>query len=200
MRKANYGFVECIQNVIYIIKSVFFFKKARLIRFPVVIRGKKYIDFGNRLTTGRYCRLEVNGVHSQKCLIFGNNDNIGDYVSIRCAEHIKLGDNVLIGSHVLIIDNSHGSYSGVRQDSPAVPPNSRSLVSSSIEIGDNVWIGDGVVIQKGVNIGKGSIIAANAVIVKDVPSETIVAGVPAEIIRVYDSKDKIWKKVKRELR
>ena len=68
--------------------------------------GKKYIDFGSNLTTGRYCRIEVNGIHSEKKLIFGENVNIGDFVSIRCANHISIGNNVSIfflmkSSHLL---------------------------------------------------------------------------------------------------
>ena len=74
-----------------------------MIRFPIVIRGKQYIDFGTNLTTGRHCRIEVNGKHKGKRLIIGENVNIGDDVSIRCADKIVIGNHVLMGSKVLII-------------------------------------------------------------------------------------------------
>lgn len=189
MRNSNYEISEIIQNVIYVMKSKISFPGSRMIRFPIIIRGKKYIDFGKNLTTGRNCRFEVNGVHSGKCLVFGNNVNVGDNVSIRCANRITIGNNVLMGSRVLIIDNSHGIYSGTNQDSPDVPPNERLLSSAQIEINDNVWIGENSVVQQGVVIGKGSIIAANTVVTKDVPEYVIAGGIPARIIKRWNGND-----------
>ena len=192
MRTSNYGIIEQIKNVYYVIKSRILFRNVRMVRFPVFVRGKKYIDFGSNLTTGRYCRIEVNGIHSEKKLIFGENVNIGDYVSIRCANRISIGNNVLMGSRVLIIDNSHGKYTGENQDNPNTPPNQRELVTKPIKIEDNVWIGEGAVIQQGVTIGKGSIVAANSVVTKDVPPKTIVGGVPAKRIKEFNGDNGTW--------
>lgn len=195
MRTSNYGIIEQIKNVYYVIKSRILFKNVRMVRFPVFVRGKKYIDFGSNLTTGRYCRIEVNGIHSEKKLIFGKNVNIGDYVSIRCTNHISIGNNVLIGSRVLIIDNSHGMYTGSEQDIPETPPNERILSTAPVVIEDNVWIGEGAVIQQGVTIGEGSIIAANSVVTKDVPTKTIVGGVPAKRIKEFSEDNGTWDRV-----
>ncbi|MFH0395577.1 DapH/DapD/GlmU-related protein [Streptococcus sp. A34] len=193
-RSSNYSILEKIENVLFLIITKLSINKARLIRFPFVVRGKKYINFGNNLTVGRYCRFDVLGVHSTKILKFGNNINIGDAVRISCIEGIKIGNNALIGSRVLIIDNSHGSYTGAEQDSPLIKPNERKLTSSPIVIKDNVWIGDGVVVQKGVTIGEGSIIGANSVVTKSIPPHSIAAGVPANIIKIYSDKNQEWEK------
>lgn len=192
MRKSNYGFWEIIKNIVFIIKTKLLVPKARLIRFPITIRGRRYIDFGINLTTGYRCRIEVNGKHEFPVLKFGKNVNIGDNVRISCANEIVIGNNVLIGSKVLIIDNAHGTYYGNNQDAPYIPPNERKLNTKPITIDDNVWIGENVVIQQGVNIGYGSIIGANSVVTKDVPKNCIVGGVPTKIIKVYDSKKEIW--------
>lgn len=192
VRCSNYGIGEIVQNIGYVLKSRLFFRNVRLIRFPITIRGKKYIEFGKKLTTGRYCRIEVNGRHEGKRLIFGENDNIGDFVSIRCADRIKIGNNVLIGSKVLIIDHSHGTYCGEKQDSPNIPPNERLLSVDPITIGDNVWIGEASIIQKGVSIGEGSIIAANSVVTKNIPAGVIVGGSPAMVLKIYDQENKEW--------
>ena len=90
MRTSNYGIWETIQNIFYVIRSRILIPKSRMIRFPIVIRGKQYIDFGTNLTTGRRCRFEVNGKHNGKRLIIGKNVNIGDDVSIRCADKIVI--------------------------------------------------------------------------------------------------------------
>lgn len=192
MRKANYSIYEKIKNVIFLCVGKIIVPKSRLIRFPIIIRGKKYIDFGNRITTGARCRFEVNGYHKTKKLIFGENVNIGYDVRISCCEQIIIGSNVLIGSRVTIIDNSHGNYSNDNQDSPYTPPNEREIFHNPIKIEDNVWIGDNVVIQQGVTIGFGSIIAANTVVTKDVGKNTIVGGIPARIIKKYDSESRKW--------
>ena len=72
-RKSNYSVKEMIQNGIYLIRTKLFYNSCRLIRFPISVRGRKYIDFGKGLTTGRYCRIEVNGKFTDKRLILGKN-------------------------------------------------------------------------------------------------------------------------------
>lgn len=111
-RTSNYGLGEIVKNAMSVIWNKIWFPSVRLIRYPVIIRGKKYIDWGKNLTTGYNCRIEVNGEHQEKVLVFGENVNMGDYVSIRCAEKINIGSGVLMGSKVLVLDNSHGKYKG----------------------------------------------------------------------------------------
>ncbi|HFU3798854.1 TPA: DapH/DapD/GlmU-related protein [Streptococcus suis] len=193
-RKSNYGIFEIITNIIDLLISKCFFSSVRLIRLPFYVRGKKYIDFGKQITLGRYCRFDVLGTHESKILSFGDNVVVGDNVRISCIEKIRIGNNVLIGSRVLIIDNAHGKYDGQDADTPYTPPNLRTLQSEPIEVGDNVWIGEGAVIQKGVRIGSGCVIAANTVVTKDVPKNSIVAGLPGRIIKQFNSNSNEWEK------
>lgn len=195
MSQSNYGLIEIIKNITYVLKTKLIVHNGRIIRFPIVIRGKKYIDFGSKITMGARCRIEVHGDHADKRLVFGKNVNIGYDVRITCLNKIEIGNDVLMGSHVLIIDNCHGKYTGNKQDNPNVPPNKRILVSKPIRIEDNVWIGENSVIQMGVNIGYGSIVAANSVVTKDVPAKCMVAGTPAKVIKIFDDKIGEWRKI-----
>lgn len=195
MRKSNYSISEIIYNAKCVVETCLKYKDARLIRTPIAVRGKQYIDFGSNLTTGRNCQIEVNGDHDRKCLIFGRNVNIGNNVRIQCAEKITIGNNVLMGSRITIIDNSHGRYSGDEQDSPLTAPNERPLKTAPIVIGDNVWIGDGVIIQEGVTIGKGTVIGANSVVTCDLPENIIAGGIPAHVIKKYNKQTHSWEKV-----
>ena len=177
MRKTNYSLNEKIMNIIYLFRGKMINPKNRLIRFPITIRGKKYIDFGKNLTTGSRCRFDVLEEHKEKILIFGNNVNIGYDVRISCVE------------------NSHGKYSGNNQDNPTIPPNNRKIFHTPVKIEDNVWIGENAIIQQGVTIGKGSIIAANSVVTKSVPPNTIFGGQPAKILKVFNEKTNKWDRV-----
>ncbi len=195
VRKSNYSVWEMLKYSQTVLWNRLQFPTARLVRYPIVVRGKKYIDFGRRLTTGYHCRLEVNGRHTGKVLTFGRDVNIGDYASIRCAKGITIGDHVLMGSRVLVTDNAHGKYKGSGQDAPCTAPNQRRLQAARVRIGDDVWIGEGCVVQMGVAIGSGSIIAANSVVVRDVPSRVIAGGVPARVLKKWNERSQTWDSV-----
>lgn len=192
-RKANYGLGEIICNAISLLYTKLFWKKARLIRIPSRIRGKKAIQYGIGLTTGYSCRMEINGdVINEKKLIIGDNCIMGDYVHIVANKFVKIGTNVLIASRVFITDSNHGSYHGDNQSKPEEQPNSRPMNYAPVAIGDNVWIGENVSIMPGVYIGNGSIIGANSVVTKNIPDECIAAGIPAKVIKRYNSEKELW--------
>nr|WP_315189661.1 sugar O-acetyltransferase [uncultured Flavobacterium sp.] len=86
---------------------------------------------------------------------------------------ITIEDDVLIGPKVNFITENH----------PIDPRKRKNLDLKSIVIKKNVWIGANATILPGVTIGENSIVAAGAVVNKDVPSNVIVGGVPAKIIK-----------------
>ena len=57
------------------------------------------------------------------------------------------------------------------------------MFAKSVKIGNKVWLGARVTICPGVTIGDGAIVGAGAVVTKDVPPCTVVAGVPAKVIK-----------------
>ena len=76
------------------------------------------------------------------------------------------------------------------------PINGQPLISKGgIIIEDQCWLGFGCEILSGVHIGKHSIVAARAVVTKDVPAYSIVAGNPARIIKQYNTLTKKWERV-----
>lgn len=93
-------------------------------------------------------------------------------IKIRCHEKIEIGENVAISHDVTIMDSDahEGLWNGYKKTKP-------------IKIGNHVWIGTRVTVLKGVTIGDNAIIAAGSVVTKDIPANTIVAGVPAKIIK-----------------
>ncbi|MGL5570613.1 DapH/DapD/GlmU-related protein [Cetobacterium sp.] len=192
----NYGVSGIIKLALNYVRTKIFFKNARLIRFPFDLRGKKYIEIGSGFTTGVGCRIDAQPLDKKnKSIFIGNNVQINDYVHITGVKSVKIGDNVLIASKVYISDAVHGSYKGNSNDSnPKIPPNLREITYKEVIIEENVWIGENVSILPGVKIGFGSIIGANSVITKDVPKDSIVCGIPGEIIKRYNPNLNRWSK------
>ncbi|WHF53053.1 DapH/DapD/GlmU-related protein [Chryseobacterium gotjawalense] len=192
----KYTILDYFILVKYKIFTLFFLRKARLIRTPIFVRGKFLIDFGSGLTTGRSCRIDAfltnDNLNSQKIIKIGNNVEINDNVHIAATDRIDIGNNVLIASNVYISDHNHGIYKGIIQDSPLSKPNDRDIYSSPVIIEKNVWIGQYVCVLQGVTIGEGSIIGAMSVVNKDIPPYSIAVGSPAKVVKKYDFKNKIW--------
>lgn len=191
-----YGFQGIVKLVLNLLKTKIFFRRARLIRFPIEVRGKKYINFGESLTTGVNCRIEAFPYFKTDTIIeFGSNIQINDFVHIAGIEKVKICDNVLIASKVYISDIQHGSYSNKSEhDAPSSIPKDRVLTSKAVLIEKNVWIGESVSIMPGVFIGKGSIIGANSVVSKSIPEYCIAVGIPAKVIKCYNFKTKRWER------
>lgn len=110
-------------------------------------------------------------------LSIGKKFRCNKFSRIVAHEKIEIGNNVVIGQMVSIVDHDHKYLleNGEMdfQDYETAP----------IKIGNNVWIADKCTILKGVTIGDNVVVAANAVIHKDVPSSCIVGGVPFRVLK-----------------
>jgi len=178
------------------VRTKIIFPNARILRFPIDIRGKKYIRVGAGFTTGVGCRLEAYPrIAGEAVMIFGENIEMNDYVHITAMQSVTIGNNVLIASKVYISDCVHGSYKGDKDDTPpTTPPRQRAYSTAPVIINDNVWIGENVCILPGVNIGYGTIIGANSVVSRSLPANVIAVGAPATPIKVYNVETTKWEK------
>lgn len=113
---------------------------------------------------------------------FGKNITLGEGVFINTGCHfldqggLTIGDNVLFGSNVVITTVNHDFD----------PAKRRTVYPLPVVIGNNVWIGASVTVVPGVTIGDGAIVGAGSVVTKDVPPNTVVAGVPARVLRTLE--------------
>ena len=196
--KNKYSLKDLFLLFIWLVRTKVIDRRARLFRFPIVIRGRKYIDFGTSITTGIGCRFDCfpGAAKSVKKLVFGNNVQLNDYVHIVAMDSVNIGNNVLIASHVFISDNSHGSYKGDDNDTnPNIPPILREYAIAHVSIGDNTWIGEGVIIMPGVTIGKGCVIGAHSIVNKSIPDYSIAVGSPIKVVKKYNFEVNRWQRV-----
>lgn len=196
----TYSWVDIFRIIRDVIFSRLFLNlNIRRIKLPFHIIGKRYIQFSKSFTAGKNLRIEVKKTVSatkDPSLFFGENVKMNDYVHIGCIDDVYIGNNVLIGSNVLIIDHNHGRYGDDDEahDSPLVPPDERKASSRKVVIHNNVWIGEYVSVLPGAEIGEGSIVASMSVINKKIPKNCIVAGAPARIIKKYNETTKRWER------
>lgn len=131
-----------------------------------------------------YCEYGVN-IHVGK----------GCFVNYNCTfldvAPITLGDGVWIGVNVTIATPNHPFLAEERLPADYPDGNHDLEYASPITINEGCWICSGATICGGVTIGKNSIVAAGAVVNRDVPPNSIVAGIPAKVIRQIDEGDRI---------
>jgi acetyltransferase-like isoleucine patch superfamily enzyme len=111
----------------------------------------------------------------------GRNVFINQGCTLNDIGGIDIGDDVMIGPGVSLISSGH-----------PVDPNQRrrQIVAAPIAIQRNVWLGAGAMVLQGVTVGEDSVVAAGAVVTRDVPSGTLVAGVPARVLRSIGAHDR----------
>lgn len=161
----------------------------------VTFRNPDKLQFGNNVKIGKYTYFlplkKFAGVTYHPQIIIGDGCLIGIRNSFACIDKIEIGNNVLFAGYVHVTDHSHG-YENI--DKPII---GQSLVSKGpVIIEDDCWLGFSCEILSGVHIGKHSIVAARAVVTKDVPAYSIVAGNPAKIIKHYNFETNKWERCK----
>jgi acetyltransferase-like isoleucine patch superfamily enzyme len=135
------------------VSSLIRFGRGCVVKPYVVIKTSR-----GRITFGRNCAISC----------FNQIDNTDGEVIV--GDDVRLGPHVLLNGstrrfqdrHQLIVDQGH-EHSGLR-------------------IGSDVLVGGGAQVLAGVTVGDGAVIGAGAVVIRDVPSYSIVAGVPAKVI------------------
>lgn len=103
-------------------------------------------------------------------------------------DHVRIGKYCSIGDGVRFVFGEHRTDKVTTFPLRAMcfnhAPHADALSKGDIVLGHDVWIGVGAMILSGVKIGNGAIVAAGAVVAKDVPSYSIVGGVPAKVIKM----------------
>ncbi len=187
-----------------------FLKKSRSLNFiytKTAFSGLKNISLGKKNVFYKYVTVKAGfpfknqtinigntNVFSEGSIIFaqggsiniGNNNFIGERVQIQGCGGVEIGNHCMIAANTFISSSNHNI------DNPFNEDYLNKEIGKKVSIDDHVWIGANCVILAGVNIEKCAIVAAGSVVTHNVKAYTMVAGVPAKIIKEFDHKKKEW--------
>ena len=162
-------------------------KKSISVGRSVIIEDFVFMDalsqngivLGNNVTIAKFTSIQCTGVIHElgTGVTIGNNSAVGAYSFLGGQGGITIGNNVIMGPKVNIFSENHGF------DDLSLPIRLQPTTRKGVVIDDNCWIGANSTILDGVHIGQGCVIASGSVVTKDLPVNSIAAGIPARVIR-----------------
>ncbi|HMD56132.1 MAG TPA: acyltransferase [Solirubrobacteraceae bacterium] len=123
---------------------------------------------------GHGCKVRV---HEGEVSI-GAKTVIGQECTISAYQHVSIGRECIVADRVMMIDFDHGVTEVER------PIRLQGIYKRDVHVGHNVWIGYGACVLRGVSIGDNSVIGTNAVVTRSFPANAVLAGVPAQVVRM----------------
>ena len=147
----------------------------------VTLRGRPSVVNQGRMTFGDRVRLVSTVATLELVTLPGGHLEVGDNVfinfgsSLVAGNHVKIGNDCLIGTHVMVMDCDFHRIEDKAYDTTGVP----------VVIEDRVWLGNRSMVLKGVTVGHDAVVAAGSIVTHDVPPRTVVAGVPARVVRSF---------------
>ncbi|MEU4549340.1 acyltransferase [Nonomuraea dietziae] len=157
------------------------------IAFPVgAIFGERWIEIGGHTLIGERVSLSCGmgpGVDlgPDSILRIGASCSIGRGSHIVAHQSIDIGDHVFTGPYVYVTDQNHV------YDDPDMPIGRQWPRNNPVSIGDGSWLGAGAIILPGTRIGRQCVVAGGAVVRGEFPDHSVIAGVPAKVVRSYSA-------------
>ena len=147
--------------------------------------GERWISIGCDTMISAHVTLSAGMVPDQQMLTdpvvsIGDRCLIGRGSAIVGHYRIDIGDDVYTGMNVYVTDQNHG-YEDIKKPIGVQAPHDDPVV-----IGSGSWIGSGAVILPGARIGEHCVVAANSVVRGEFQPNSVIAGVPAKVVRTHD--------------
>ncbi len=143
-----------------------------------LVKNKGQIQLGDEVRVWSKINKAKLFVDKDAVLVVGRNSRING-VHISASHKVIIGQNVRMAPYTIIMDNDYHNVNNHFESGEMSP----------IVIEDDVWLALRSTVLKGVTIGKGAVVAAGSVVTKDVPSYTVVGGVPAKVIKKLKQKE-----------
>ncbi|MGI5270905.1 acyltransferase [Nonomuraea sp. CA-218870] len=152
---------------------------------PGAIFGEEWIEIGEHTLIGERVSLSCGmwpgaDLGPDSILRIGASCSIGRGTHIVAHQSIDVGDDVFTGPYVYITDQNHV------YDDPDVPIGRQWPRNNPVSIGSGSWLGAGAIVLPGTRLGRQCVVAGGAVVRGEFPDHSVVAGVPAKLVRSYD--------------
>jgi acetyltransferase-like isoleucine patch superfamily enzyme len=148
------------------------------------------IGKGARVRLGRWCWIG----HGTKIrahegeVVIGAKTVMGQECTISAFKRVAVGRECIIADRVMLIDFDHGVVEVER------PIRLQGIYKRDVDVGSNCWIGYGACILRGVTVGDNAVIGTSAVVTKDLPANSVSAGLPARVLRMRDEPETLrWR-------
>ena len=116
-------------------------------------------------------------MHLGEGMTIGRNSSCDAFSFFGAGGRITIGENVIMGQHVSFHAETHN------HSDTDVPIRSQGVTRKPIVVEDDCWVGANVTFLGGAHVSRGSIVGAGAVVNKQYPAFSVIAGVPATVIR-----------------
>jgi len=178
-------FYKIVWGIRAILYSLFLgsFKFPGYLGAPTYIHGFKKIFIGRKVRIFPNVRLEA---HQEGKIFISNDVSIGQNVHITSASNLIIGSSTTILANVFITNFDH-DYRDIN-----VHVMNQKFIINETFIGENCYIGIGSCIQAGTILGRQCVVGANSVVRGTFPDFSVIAGVPAKIIKRYNQKTLRW--------
>lgn len=144
-------------------------------------RGLDRVFVSGRVQIGDLWRLETyaqpGSPHGSPRIVIGERTSAEVGLHIAAASEVVIAEDCLIALWVFITDHQHGI--GVNE----TPRHADLSVGGPVHVGRGSWLGERCVLMPGVVLGEGCVVGANAVVTKSFPAGSVIAGVPARLLR-----------------
>jgi acetyltransferase-like isoleucine patch superfamily enzyme len=162
-----------------------------VMKHPRRIEGRQYIRCGSRVVVCEHSWIAAydyfGGKHYKPGIHIGHDVTITGHVCITAINLIEIGDGCLFSEHVYISDHvhEHDPRAGLLVKQPLHS-------KGPVRIGKSCFLGYRVAVLPGVELGDHCVVGANSVVTKSFPAYSMVAGVPARLIRRYNLATGHW--------
>jgi acetyltransferase-like isoleucine patch superfamily enzyme len=115
----------------------------------------------------------------------GAKSVLGQECTISSFQHVEVGRECIVADRVMMIDFDHGVVEVER------PIRLQGIYKRDVKVGHNCWIGYGACILRGVTVGDNSVIGTSSVVTKDLPANSVSAGIPARVLRMREEPERL---------